>query len=72
MTNRPHHRPPREPRIDPTAQRLAIEVSAQLRGCVCDFDTRHDARDHVTILHDAGCPAENTGPGLLIFPGRPR
>jgi hypothetical protein len=54
-------------KIDPVALRLGIELSARLRGCNCDYDIEHDRRDHANVLHDAGCPAEHSGPGLVVF-----
>ena len=64
-----YHRPKdrRPPKIDPSTLRLAIELDARLRGCICNYDVEHDRRDHVNVLHDAGCPAKHSGPGLVAF-----
>jgi hypothetical protein len=70
LSNHPRRHAPRHsrpPKIDPVALRLGIELDTRLRGCVCNYDVEHDRRDHANILHDAGCPAEHSGPGLVAF-----
>ena len=70
MSNHARRHAPRHARpakVDPSALRIGIELSARLRGCDCNYDVEHDRRDHANILHDRGCPAEHAGPGLVVF-----
>jgi hypothetical protein len=55
------------PKVDRRIQRDAVRLDLWLRRCSCRPDLRHDDND-VYVLHDAECPAVDSGTSLFWWP----